>query len=70
MTLIFKDRESNEEWNRCLDSNGIIWSRCIYACAGNAECKDNCVAEFEEQVLNCPCEVIIKLKAKQNKLCD
>ena len=57
MTLIFKDKENNEEWNRCLDSNSLIWGRCIYDCGGNDECKGICVDEFEKNLLNCPCEV-------------
>ena len=52
MTLIFKDKENNEEWNRCLDSNSLIWGRCIYACGSNAECTDDCVTEFQEQIMN------------------
>ena len=62
ITLIFKERESNEEWNRCLDSNSLILGRCVYGCDGNEECKDQCVAEFEERQLNCPCEVSIELE--------
>ena len=57
MTWIFKFKEENEEWNRCIDSNGMILGRCVYGCVGNDECKDDCVAEFEERQLDCPCEV-------------
>ena len=62
-----KERESNEEWNRCLDSNSLILGRCIYGCGENEDCKDQCVTEFEDRQLNCPCEVSIeseKLKFK------
>ena len=68
MTLIFKDKENNEEWNRCLDSNSLIWGRCIYACGSNAKCTDDCVTKFQEQLMNCPCEVTIDAEKPNFKI--
>ena len=56
ITYIFKVKESNEEWNRCLDTNGVILGRCVYECGENEECRNQCVNEFDERQLNCPCE--------------
>ena len=55
--MIFKDKESNEEWNHCTDSNAMIFGRCWHGCGSDDKCKDGCAAEFEEIQLNCPCEV-------------
>ena len=59
VTFLFQYKETNEEWNRCIDSNGMILGRCVYGCGANSDCKDDCVAEFEERQLNCPCEVCV-----------
>ena len=58
--MILKDKEKNEEWIRCQDLNALSLRQCIVVCTGDEECKDNCMAEFEKQLLNCPCEVIIE----------
>ena len=54
---IFKYKESNKEWNRCIDSNAIIFGRCWHGCDSDNQCKNDCAAEFEEIQLSCPCEV-------------
>ena len=64
--MYIKVKENNEEWNRCIDSNGVILGRCVYGCGGNSECKDDCVAEFEERQLNCPCEVSFYSQSPSN----
>ena len=49
--------ESNSNWNTCIDLNSIAMGRCVYACQDDESCENECVAEFKDQQVNCPCEV-------------
>ena len=66
--MIFKEKENYEEWIRCHDLNTLIWRQCIDACGDDEECRDDCMAEYEEQLLNCPCEVIIEPEKSNFKI--
>ena len=54
---VFQDVTANEDWNQCLDSNGMSLARCIYNCGDNSDCEIDCVANFKTKTLDCPCEV-------------
>ena len=53
----FQDVTANEDWNQCLDINGMSLARCIYKCDNNSACEIDCVANFKTETVNCPCEV-------------
>ena len=55
--IIFKDLETNQDWNICIDDNGSKLGRCIYACNNDDACEDQCVDQFKTRQFNCPCEV-------------
>ena len=33
--------ETNPEWNRCLDENGMTLGRCVYECGDNKDCEES-----------------------------
>ena len=49
--------ESNLEWNKCIDANGIAMGRCVRACDGDESCELDCLTDFKSKQLDCPCEV-------------
>ena len=49
--------ETNQEWNRCLDENGVSLGRCVYDCKDNEDCEDQCLERFKIRQIECPCEV-------------
>ena len=53
----FQDVTANEDWNQCLDINGMSLARCIYNCDDNIACEIDCVANFKTKTVDCPCEV-------------
>ena len=55
--IIFKDLETNQDWNICIDENGATLGRCVYACDGNESCETDCLDSFKIRQTNCPCEV-------------
>ena len=50
-------KETNANWNACLDDNSSQVGRCLYACNGDTICESNCNDEFRERQMECPCEV-------------
>ena len=52
----FKDLETNQDWNLCIDDNGATLGRCVYACNGNLDCEIDCLDSFKSRQANCPCE--------------
>ena len=50
-------KETNEDWNNCLDENSLVMGRCVYACNGDRNCMSDCNDDFLERQLDCPCEV-------------
>ena len=46
-----------DDWNRCIDSNGISLGRCIYDCKNDQDCEMECLADFKSMQDKCPCEV-------------
>ena len=57
--MSFKNLESNQDWNICIDENGATLGRCVYACDGNESCETDCLDSFKIRQSNCPCEVLI-----------
>ena len=57
LTEVSQDVTENENWNNCLDVNGMSLARCIYNCEDNGDCENDCVAQFKGRTANCPCEV-------------
>ena len=55
--IIFKDLETNQDWNIRIDENGATLGRCVYACDGNESCETDCLDSFKIRQTNCPCEV-------------
>ena len=53
----FQDVTKNENWNKCLDTNGQRLGRCIYDCKDDEWCEADCVWEFKVETDDCPCEV-------------
>ena len=60
--IIFKDLDTNEDWNMCIDDNGATLGRCVYACDGNESCETDCLDSFKLRQANCPCEVTAQLQ--------
>ena len=54
---MLQEKESNGDWNICIDENGSKLGRCIYACNNNDACEDQCVEQFKTRQNDCPCEV-------------
>ena len=54
---IFKVKELNADWNKCLEENSAILGRCSYDCNGNINCVADCYDEFNQRQQQCPCEV-------------
>ena len=52
-----KAKETNFDWNQCLDENSLIVGRCLYNCNGDMDCVADCYDEFAERQKQCPCEV-------------
>ena len=50
------DKENNQNWYRCIQKYGADLGFCIYYCSDDG-CIDSCVADYQNQILNCPCEV-------------
>ena len=51
-----QDVNANEDWNTCLDTNGMSLGRCIYHCDNDEACETACVHHFKMKTENCPCE--------------
>ena len=32
---LIQAKETNEDWNNCLDENSLVMGRCVYACNGD-----------------------------------
>ena len=52
-------KESNDDWNTCLDENSLQLGRCVYACNGDRNCEADCNDDFRQRQFDCPCEVNI-----------
>ena len=52
----FQARESNTQWNRCIDDNSLSLGRCIYQCQNHELCEVGCLEEFKTRQTDCPCE--------------
>ena len=52
-------KETNVDWNTCLDDNSLQLGRCVYACNGDRNCEADCNDDFRQRQLDCPCEVNI-----------
>ena len=59
MRRIIQVKESNDDWNTCLDENSLQLGRCVYACNGDSNCEADCSDDFRQRQLDCPCEVNI-----------
>ena len=55
--FFFQEKETNADWNDCIDDNGSKLGRCIYSCNNNDTCEDQCVDQFKTRQFDCPCEV-------------
>ena len=51
------DKKENDQWNKCIDTNGAILGRCFDDCADDESCEAICTAEFKQNQKRCPCEV-------------
>ena len=51
------DKKENDQWNRCIDTNGAILGRCFDDCEDDESCEAICTAEFKQNQKKCPCEV-------------
>ena len=47
--------------NACISQNEKFLGDCILECKGDAECKNDCVTQFENNYSECPCQVILNL---------
>ena len=54
---LIQAKETNEDWNNCLDENSLVMGRCVYACNGDRNCMSDCNDDFLERQFDCPCEV-------------
>ena len=50
-----------ENLNACISQNEKFLGDCILECKGDAECKNDCVTQFENNHSECPCQVISHL---------
>ena len=39
MHPLIQVKESNDDWNTCLDENSLQLGRCVYACNGDRNCE-------------------------------
>ena len=51
-----QEKETNEDWNTCLNENSWVAGRCIHACNGDRDCDADCSDQFWYRQRECPCE--------------
>ena len=52
-----QDKNQNDDWNECIDGNGMSLGRCVNQCDENADCEQDCLNQFKMKQRSCPCEV-------------
>lgn len=52
------DKENNQNWYQCIEKYGAGLGLCVYYCAYDDNCISDCVFEYQNQIKNCPCEVL------------